>query len=502
MLITIFTKASSYSLTWDEKLQDDYGKSALKWYKSYGRDTAIFNYSPDIHINNHGPFFEELVAEGEVKFGNSYHVRAAITGMSAVLGVIAIGLCGYEIGGYWLAFIVSFALWIYPRFYGSMFNNSKDIPFASFNTLILLAIIHLLKQWNKKYILNSVFIGVTLGMAIAIRINAVIWYPVLLFIPCLWWALNFKSAKQRKTILHDLRKQATALLITFIVSGITVCALWPYIFINPIHNFIESIKVIQQYPWIGNDVLGGKLYNTEHLPWFFVPVWLIVMSPLIIIPFFAAGLIEPVFKMLKTRKVDFIILACFLAFFVPLAAIIFSHSTLYSGPRQFFFLVPPMVLIAGYGFFTFYHYLYLKKKYLLAALLIVIGGINYSLVIIGMSRLYPYEYTYFNSLVGGLKGANGKYDTDYWATCTKASAEWLGKNYKTYTKSSAPSYSSQASLIQTMLYLPSNFVRDDNNPEFFISPIMHPLDQEFPSYKIIHKEGVEGVPFCVIKSRQ
>ena len=29
-------------------------------------------------------------------------------------------------------------------------------------------------------------------------------------------------------------------------------------------------------------------------------------------------------------------------------------------------------------------------------------------------RLHPYQYLYYNPLVGGLEGAAGRYDTDYW----------------------------------------------------------------------------------------
>jgi hypothetical protein len=31
-----------------------------------------------------------------------------------------------------------------------------------------------------------------------------------------------------------------------------------------------------------------------------------------------------------------------------------------------------------------------------------------------MIALHPYQYLYFNRLVGGLEGASGRYDTDYW----------------------------------------------------------------------------------------
>jgi hypothetical protein len=34
----------------------------------------------------------------------------------------------------------------------------------------------------------------------------------------------------------------------------------------------------------------------------------------------------------------------------------------------------------------------------------------------GILRLHPYEYIYFNELVGGVRGAFRRYELDYWAT--------------------------------------------------------------------------------------
>ena len=36
--------------------------------------------------------------------------------------------------------------------------------------------------------------------------------------------------------------------------------------------------------------------------------------------------------------------------------------------------------------------------------------------IIGIFNLHPYQYIYYNELVGGVNGADRKYETDYWYT--------------------------------------------------------------------------------------
>ena len=41
---------------------------------------------------------------------------------------------------------------------------------------------------------------------------------------------------------------------------------------------------------------------------------------------------------------------------------------------------------------------------------------------------HPYEITYFNELVGGVKGAMGKFDLDYWGTSQKQAVLWVNEH--------------------------------------------------------------------------
>ena len=40
-------------------------------------------------------------------------------------------------------------------------------------------------------------------------------------------------------------------------------------------------------------------------------------------------------------------------------------------------------------------------------------------------RLHPYEYLFFNSMVGGLEGASRRYETDYWVNVMPAAVKEL-----------------------------------------------------------------------------
>ena len=125
---------------------------------------------------------------------------------------MAIALCGYELGGYWIAFLAALGLWLYPRYYGAIYNNPKDIPAAVTMMFILWAALLLIKQWDQqmRFIRNSILVGFCIGLAASIRVNAVIWYAILSLLLIAWWLLHGKRVWQEKRVPAELVKQGVA----------------------------------------------------------------------------------------------------------------------------------------------------------------------------------------------------------------------------------------------------------------------------------------------------
>jgi hypothetical protein len=140
------------------------------------------------------------------------------------------------------------------------------------------------------------------------------------------------------------------------------------------------------------------------------------------------------------------------------------------------------------------------KQKLVVAGLVLLGLVTQVHVIKDMQDLHPYEYIYFSPLIGGVAGANGQYEMDYWGVCNKPAGEWLAQNYTKYTGKQSPTV--EASFItQLMPYLPDVFHESTPGvkPDFYVSITRWGRDKQFPSYKIIHTEGVEGYVACVVK---
>lgn len=506
MVGTIFLHAHDYGVSVDEPLQNSYGHYDLAWYLSLGKDQSFLHYRANLYMPQHGPFFEGLVAIAQQILGHELTTRAIMTGLSGVAGVVAIMLCGYVLGGEWLALIAGLFLWLYPRYYGSMWNNSKDISLAAAMTLVLWAILLLVTQWQsrRRLVRNSLLLGLLMGAAASIRVAGLVWSIILGVLALGWWVIHLNREYLRTRAVMVLKKQVLAALLIGGVCFVTMLALWPYFFLNPVGHLLESIQLTQHYPWAIPVTFQGKLYSALQLPWDYVPVWLGIGSPLIIDLFALLGLGLCVGLAIHTRKIDAPITVIALALPVLIGVIIISHPTLYDGPRHFFFLVPVMILLAAWGFLTLLRLLWHRPQFvmrLLAAALVMAVVIDYGVIFKTMGDLHPYEYTYFNELIGGPVGAQGNYDIDYWRICTQPAAQWLGTHYQALTHNTHPTVTSPFPFL-ALYALPSVFRQNDTKPDFYIGSAHDHLDQRFPTYTIIHTERIEGqVLDCVVKMR-
>jgi hypothetical protein len=158
-----------------------------------------------------------------------------------------------------------------------------------------------------------------------------------------------------------------------------------------------------------------------------------------------------------------------------------------------------LILLAVYGLISLASYLIHKKQHLAMIGLVLVILVAQLQVIQDMSDLHPYEYMYFSPLIGGVPGANGQYEMDYYGVCNKPAAQWLAHHYTQYTTQRSPTITASFNNQLVTRYLPSVFKTNKKHPDFYISITRFGLEKRFPSYKIIHTEGIEGYIACVVE---
>ncbi len=193
------------------------------------------------------------------------------------------------------------------------------------------------------------------------------------------------------------------------VAAATTFATWPYLWPDPIQRFLASMASASRFG--GKRVLfNGEFLPSEALPWNYFPTLasLELTEPAVALILF--GLPVLMWRLAKGRT-DWpagLVIALWLG--VPLAGVYFFGMTVYDNLRHFLFVLPVLFLLSGMSI----EQIVANPKYPWAR----IGFLAVVLVpgILGLASLHPYEYAYFNSFVGGVSGAYGRYDPEHWCT--------------------------------------------------------------------------------------
>jgi hypothetical protein len=102
--------------------------------------------------------------------------------------------------------------------------------------------------------------------------------------------------------------------------------------------------------------------------------------------------------------------------------------------RHFLFVIPPFGILAALGWESLFRYLEQRGRALFVAGLAGLAALC-ALQIDTMVRLHPYQYFAYNTLLGGVRGAEGRFELDYWdvsfAETARQFAQWLAQRNET-----------------------------------------------------------------------
>src|SRR5258708_474032 len=168
----------SYGVTWDEDMQRWYGDLVLDHYLSWiglakpPHWLALYSYGD---LYNYGAVFD-MAASALNRFSplgvfETRHLLNAIVGLMGIAGAWKLGV---RLGGARAGFFAALFLLLTPNYYGQMFNNPKDIPFAVgfiWATYYLVRIVPLLPRPPLRLVLK---LAVATGLAMAVRVGGLL----------------------------------------------------------------------------------------------------------------------------------------------------------------------------------------------------------------------------------------------------------------------------------------------------------------------------------------
>lgn len=290
------------------------------------------------------------------------------------------------------------------------------------------------------------------------------------------------------------RRSITALAVYASVAFLALYAAWPALWGDPASALVSNALGTPGFTTF-NVIFQGRHFPSTDLPWFYLPWLLAIQLTLPAVGAIVLGFTSAVWRTVK-GKAEFLGIGVLAAWAgVPSLLLVTGVIPVYNNFRHVLFCLVPLFVFAGIGLDQI-------AKVSLPTIVKTIG-LTALLVpgIAGIVRLHPYEYTYYNALVGGVDGAAGSYELDYWCTS--------GREAMRYVNSVAQPGARVA--VQGSLPNFTPFARDDldlyhdpfakTQPDIGILCNRHALTNGFPTLRSVYTVNRERAVMAVVKAR-
>lgn len=262
---------------------------------------------------------------------------------------------------------------------------------------------------------------------LVLRINTQLWVLVLISGLFLGLATSIRLLAPFAGLLVAIYALGTrgknsfpVLIYYFSLAAFTCYLTWPFLWDSPLYNFFEAFQVMRDFPFTAEVRFMGDNISPLNLPWYYIPFLITVQStePAVLLAW--VGFIFLIFTIWKHNLYGNLVLLGW--FILPIGLQIFLSSNAYDNFRQFLFVLPPMFVLAGIGLESLLSMVKHRTTRGLVYVICILPGL------IGLVTLHPVQYIYYNGFVGGVSGAEGNFELDYWLTSYREAASYINEH--------------------------------------------------------------------------
>jgi hypothetical protein len=488
-----------YGVTWDEHFHDTYGKAVLRHFESGFSDQGALTY---FNLWLYGAAFDATAALAKrlLPFEDyeTQHLAIAAAGLAGAWAAVRAGTLA---GGPRAGFIAGAALLALPSWWGHMFVNPKDVPFAAAMAWTLYWSMRASREGPRPSNATLAWLGLSLGATLGVRIAGVYAgiFPALAFA---WTARAIWQARPPAERARAVAAAAARYAGAGALAYATMLAFWPWALRAPLRRPFEALATFAASPWDINVLFEGRLVSSTALPAEYLAVYLGAKLPLAAL---AALALAALFAVRAVRagglacvRPDLSLLA--VAILLPLAAFPLVRPITYDGIRHFLFLLPPLAVAAALGIDGL---LQRATSLPTRAAACACLGAAFAAHAGEVAALHPYEYVYYNALAGGTGGAAGSFELDYWGSSYREAAlaldDFVAREdaQARYSVFVCAEGSSAAPFLSPQLRLADSDVAAD----FYLSTTRLGCDGEYDG-KTILTVARDGAVFAVVKDRR
>lgn len=411
-----------YAISNDEGVQHQYGELIVAYYKSGFTDQSLFKLD---NLYLYGGLFD-IAALGlaQILPVDQYELRHLLCALIGIGGIAAAAATARLIAGPRAAFFAIVALALCGSWYGGMYNHTKGIPLASFMAGAMYFLIRATRDLPAPRMRDVIGFGVMAGAALGIKSLGLLLVG--------YAGLAILMNLPRPVIGHWQERARFAMMSALwftpalVIAYLIMIAAWPWAALSPL-NPVRGLLSFGEFHYHIRTILFGKFYEMADVPRSYVPTYIAIRLPLLTL---GATLLSLALIVLPariggiggTRRRELGLIA-FAAIF-PVACQVVTEGPALDGCRHFLFVFPPIAILAGVGLSTSIGALARLHRNVVIVWLAVVATC-FTWTAGKLYHLHPYEYLYYNQLVGGLEGASRRFVTDYWVNIMPEAVEEL-----------------------------------------------------------------------------
>ncbi|WP_375784035.1 glycosyltransferase family 39 protein [Bradyrhizobium sp. Pha-3] len=413
-----------YGLGWDDYTHAEYADLLLRMYGSGFKDTGALSFA---NLYMYGGGFDMAAALlHKVIPLELFETRRLLGAIVGVIGLAVTWRLARRVGGPLAGLAALLLLALCPTFYGHMFMNPKDAPFAVAMVVLIMGLVRLIEEYPAPSPRTILIVGLGAGLSIGCRVlgGLALIYAVVGFIPL--WIEEFRKQGPREAT-HRFAHVVYVLLPGLVLGYLVMGLIWPWSIMEPGHP-LEAVTYFSHFfekPW--KEMFDGALVSVPDMPWSYLPTLFALQLPEVLLVLLTAAVVTTFMSLSRidvTAKRKSVMLMLTLAATLPLVIAMVKRPALYNGIRHFIFVIPPMAVLGGIAFARGMDWLGENRRaWQPAALAVFAFGLL--LPLSEMIRLHPYQYTHFNHIAGTVRTADNFFMLDYWGLALKQASDGL-----------------------------------------------------------------------------
>ncbi len=340
-----------YGLGWDDYTHSQYGALLVSLYQSNFADQRALSF---VNLYMYGGGFDIIATlAAKILPFDLLETRRLVGAAVGLVGLFATWRLGGRLGGPLAGLLGLLLLAATPLYYGHMFINAKDGPFAAVMAIALLALVRALEEYPRATPPTIALCGIGVGLAIGARVlGGFAIATALLPLPFI------VAVRSRATGLRIALSECGSFLLPFIPAAILAYLLmglvWPWSVVSPLNPFraVEYFSNFFEKPW--RELFDGQLIPVIDMPRSYVPTLLAVQLPELMLALGLCGTAGAIFAI--ASKADHstaaagrraALLATVLAVLLPVLITVATRPAMYNGIRHFIFVLPPLAALGG-----------------------------------------------------------------------------------------------------------------------------------------------------------